>query len=239
MDKKTKAAILKEIQSWIRDEFAEAHKTNLLKLSHLNEFSPNPFIWPYLGHFFDGNNKAETLAKVLVYPRILGTSISTSFGSQFQKMMVKIFDNVQPSMIKGTDLTIIDRTDNITKYCQVKSGPNVINHDDVETIESHFQEAINRARANHMRVSNEDFMFCLLYGDDGQENNWIKKIKQNYPVSMGQDFWTRVTGDKDFYTDLITAIRDISTQINMKNEISGVVKDLAIQIEDQYREITL
>lgn len=39
----------------------------------------------------------------------------------------------------GIDIEFVDSFDDRKKYCQLKSGPNTINKDDVITIKNHFQ----------------------------------------------------------------------------------------------------
>lgn len=40
-----------------------------------------------------------------------------------------------------------------------------------------------------------------------------RKINDEYPVYVGEEFWMRLTGDKNFYFDLINAIVEVSEEI--------------------------
>jgi hypothetical protein len=150
MDKDAKKAILDKARDWMRDELIPAHKANTLKLANIREFTINPFLWPYLAYYLEGNKDYRTLAKVLVYPRALGSSINTSFGTRAQHLVTRLFDDTFGSAIPGIDIEFIDKTDNRKKYCQVKAGPNVINKDDVATIKGHFRALVNLAKTNHL-----------------------------------------------------------------------------------------
>jgi hypothetical protein len=237
MDEAAKKALLEDIKAWWRDALAKNHKANTLKLASVDELSINPFLWSYLAYFFRGNAKAESLAEVLVYPRILGASITTSFGMGFQSMVTKLFKDIAGSTTSGMDIEFIDKTDGRTKYCQLKAGPNVINRDGVATIKGHFRSAINLARQNGLPIQHDDYVFCLLYGEPWQKNSFIKEVEEDYTVYIGKEFWHHFTGDEDFYTDLITSIGEIANEYNMEATIKEVVTDLAQDIKAKYPEI--
>ena len=177
------------------------------------------------------------MAKVLIYPRILGPSITTSFGSGFQKLITKIFKDVSGSQIPGMDLEFVDQMDGRRKYCQLKAGSNVVNRSDVETISQHFKTAQRLARTNHLEVDISDYMFCLLYGEDWQKNGNVKLIEQDYTVVVGQEFWQRFTGDKNFYRDLIGAIAEVARQYDMQDIILQTVSELAKDIQKKYPDL--
>ncbi len=238
MDEATKKDILERAKSWMRDELIPAHKVNTLKLASLDEFNINPFIWPYLAFFLEGNRDYTSLAKALVYPRALGSSISTSFGQRAQRLIVRLFeDSAFGSGIKGIDIEFIDKIDNRRKYAQVKAGPNVVNRDDVETVGRGFETLKNKARLDGLELRTTDMMFCLLYGEADQKNGFVREIERNYVVSMGEDFWHRFTGDKNFYKDLIAVFAEVATEVNMKKEIGAVVQKLAKSIKKEYGEL--
>ncbi len=222
----------------MRDELIPAHKENTLKLVNLKEFSPNPFIWPYLGYYLEGNKDYKTLAKVLVYPRALGQSISTSFGQRGQHLITRLFsESVFGSGIKGIDIEFIDKIDGRKKYAQVKAGPNVVNKGGVENIKNEFNTFKNKARFDKLDLMTTDIVFCLLYGEEGQKNAFVRAIEDDYVVYMGQEFWHRFTGDKDFYKDLVKAFEEVALEVNMKKDIDLVIDELAKNIEKEYGKL--
>lgn len=233
MDARTKQAILDKAKAWMRDELMPAHKRNTLKLASLDRFTTNPFLRSYLAYFLTGNDQPDSIAKALIYPRVLGTSINTSFGQRVQGLITKIFDGIRGSQIPGIDLEFTDKIDGRKKYCQLKAGPDVINHDDVTSITNHFQKAARIARTNNEKILITDYMFCLLYGEAGQENSFIRQLQQNYVVVMGQEFWHRFTGDPDFYQDLIHSMGEVAMEVNMKAELKNVIKKLSKDIEQK------
>ncbi len=82
-------------------------------------------------------------------------------------------------------------------------------------------------------------MFCLLYGEPEEKNGFVLELEQDYMVSMGQDFWTRFTGDQDFYKDLIMALEEVAIDVNMKGIVEEVIDKLAADIEKHYGKLVV
>ena len=120
---------------------------------------------------------------------------------------------------------------------QLKAGPNVINRDDVTTIRDHFRGLNNLARTNNLHLQTTDMMFCLLYGEPSQKNGFIRELERDYVVSMGEDFWHRFTGAPGFYYDLIDAMGEVAVEVNMKEDVDRITKELAARIEESYPEL--
>ena len=228
---------MKKARDWWRQELIKRHEQNTLKLANIDQFYINPFLWLYLANYFKGNHRAKTLAEVLVYPRVLGSSITTSFGSQLQKFITTVFGDVTGSQIQGLDIEFIDQIDGRRKYCQLKAGPNVINKDDVKTISDHFATAKRLAIANNLDVNLSDYILCLLYGEKHQKNANIKQIEKDYKVFIGTEFWYRLTGDTDFYKDLIESIGQVAKDCNLEQKINKVLDKLAEDIRRQYPDL--
>ena len=159
----------------------------------MSSYNINPFLYKYLANFLTGNDKPESIAKALVLPRILGTSINTSFGMKIQSLISSLFEGLG-STTQGIDIEFIDEIDKRKKYCQLKAGPNTINKDDVVTIVNHFNGVRNLARTNNLNIGINDMIVGVIYGDHTDLSSHYKKIEQNYPVIVGQDFWHEVLG---------------------------------------------
>lgn len=228
MDQNQKIDILISAKAWFRESIASNHKKNTEKLSDPNQFNINPFLVNYLANFLTGNNSAESIAKALVYPRVLGTSITTSFGTNMQRFASDVLKGFG-SMISGIDIEFVDQIDGERKYCQLKAGPNTINKDDVETIAGHFTSAKNLARTNNLRIGYDDLIVGVLYGTDAELNSHYKRLvtQYSYPVIPGQEFWRRLTGDSQFYFDLIKTMASVANEIDGSETIQNVVDSLA------------
>lgn len=232
-----KETILLKFRQWFKDSLIESHRKNTEKLRDINEFNINPFLLYYLSNFLEGNSEPESLAKALVYPRALGTSITTSFGALMQGQFITKVLGAYGSSIAGIDIEFIDQLDGRKKYCQLKSGPNALNRDDVTTIKNHFKELQNRSRKNEGDVRIGDLVFCLIYGEKSEMNSFVKELGADYNIFIGKEFWQRFTGDEHFYRDLIVSAGQIANDVDMKNVVEDVITDLSVKIEDTFKRI--
>lgn len=225
MDKQT---ILKKAQQWFLSTIAKNHIVNTKKLADPGEFNINPFLVTYLANFLTGNSSPESIAKALVYPRVLGSSITTSFGTNVQKFTSEVLSSFG-SAISGIDIEFEDQIDGQKKYCQLKAGPNTINKDDVETIHGHFGAVQRLSRTNNLRIPPDDLIIGVLYGEHSDLSSHYLSLEShhNHPVFVGNDFWHRLTGDDTFYHDLIAAIVQVAEQADGKRVIEETIQALA------------
>lgn len=232
MTEAERQAILDKSKVFFRERVAENHKANTEKLTSLAKFNINPFTHKYLANFAFGDSSAINMAKALVYPRVLGTSISTTFGTQLQYFCNEVLDSFA-STTSGIDIEFIDAIDGRRKYCQVKAGPQTINHDDVKTICDHFNASKNLARTNGMTDFNPlfDCVVGVFYGTPSALSVHYKDIQKSYPVICGQEFWERLTGDAHFYDALINAFAEVADEINCSDAVENVINTLAKEIE--------
>jgi len=223
-----KKAILESAKHWFYQDIAQQHIENTKKLADISQFKINPFLSVYLAKFLTGNSRPESIAKALIYPRVLGTSITTSFGTNIQKFTSNVLSTFG-STTNGIDIEFIDAIDNTKKYCQLKAGPNTINKDDVESIAGHFKSILNLSKTNNVRIAFSDLIVGVIYGNHEDLSGHYKRItsQYNYPVYIGQEFWTRLTGDANFYYDLIKAISDATITTDFSNELETVIQQLA------------
>lgn len=222
--------ILEEARKFFRDTIVINHASKLSSLTKISTYNYNPFLTRYLAKFFTGKDDATSIAEVLLYPRILGTSINTSFGQNIQKFCSQVLKKYG-SAVSGIDIEFIDSIDGRKKYCQIKAGPETINKDDVTTISSHFSAIKNLARTNNLDVRMNDLVVGVLYGQDSDLSGNYRRVQQNYEVLVGQDFWTRLTGDQDFYKDLIKAFGDVADVVDGKTKLRKTLLLLAMDVE--------
>ena len=228
--KKFRSEIIINAKIFFHEEIAKSHEANTRKLTKLKEFNLNPFLDKYKAFFLTGNDSPESIAKALIYPRVLATSINTTFGNKMQKFCSSVLGSFS-STTSGIDIEFIDMIDGNRKYCQIKSGPNTINKDDVETIDGHFQAIKNLARTNNLRIGLNDLVIGILYGEASELNGHYKSLKQSYPVYIGQEFWYRLTGDKNFYVELSDAMAEVAKDYDSTDLLNDVIQELAKEIE--------
>lgn len=232
MDNKEKQEILARAKTFFATHIAGAHAKNTEKCARLKAFKINPFTVHYLAAFAFGDESAESLAKALVYPRVLGTSISTTFGMRSQTFCHEVLSGYA-SVVSGIDIEFDDTLDGRRKYCQVKAGPQTINKDDVATIDTHFTAIKNLARQNHLSTLNPltDCIVGVLYGTHDDISANYKAIEKNYPVIVGADFWLRLTGDSNFYYDLIAAFAECADNYKQTDLLDKTIEALAEDIK--------
>ncbi len=201
---------------------------NTKTLINASKFNINPFLAVYLSNFLTGSSKPIDIARALIYPRVLGTSITTSFGQNIQRFVTDVLSSFG-SATKGIDIEFIDQIDGMKKYCQLKAGPNTINKDDVETIAGHFKHVLGIATTNNLRIPHCDLIVGVIYGTKQELSSHYKRIEKQYyhPVIIGQNFWERLTGDSNFYNDLIMAIGEIAIEADFSKELEQVIETLA------------
>lgn len=108
MNQKQKLEIIESGKDFFRSTIIPNHIKSLESLS-LKSFNINPFLINYLAAFLCGNTEPESLAKALVYPRVLGTSLNTSFGQQVQIFISQLQQIVgNASGIDGIDIEFVD-----------------------------------------------------------------------------------------------------------------------------------
>lgn len=226
MNEQQKQAIINSGKEYFRTIIIPNH-VKKLKTLELKDFDVNPFLINYCS-----STEPESLAKALVYPRILGTSINTSFGQNIQKFISQLKEVVcGASGIDGIDIEFVDAIDGRRKYCQCKASPQTINKDDVATILGHFKKLVGKARLDRIPLQTDDMIVGILNGEKMSAN--YKTINAAYPVYMGAEFWERLTGDKDFYNKLAKAFGEVVEEegIDGSELIKSKVTEIAEEIK--------
>jgi len=222
--------ILIRAKDFFRDNIVNSHIIGgLERASKLEEYNIHPFLFKYLANFLEGDASPRSIAKALIYPRILGTSITTIFGMRAQQMINELFEGLG-STTPGIDIEFIDKLDGRKKYCQLKSGPNNINKGDVKTILDHFRDARNLARTNNVGLGANDLVLGVIYGEHIELSGHYLVVEKDYPVFTGKEFWHRLTGQPDFYFKLIEAIGEVVLEVDGRERLEAAITALAAEI---------
>ena len=235
MTAEQKLSIIESGKEYFRKIIIPSHIRNLETL-RLRDFKINPFLVNYLAAFLCGDNEPLSLAKALVYPRILGTSINTSFGQNIQIFIARLAHIAgNASGIDGIDIEFIDAIDGRKKYCQCKAGPQTINKDDVATILGHFTHLQNKARLDRLPIQIDDMIVGVLYGEPDELSGNYKNIDKTCPVYCGAEFWRHLTGDVDFYNRLAKAFGEVVEEDNIDGSkmIALKINEIATEIENK------
>ena len=235
MDDLRRIQIIENAKAFFRTEIVRSHIEGACnRAGKLSGYNVNPFLFKYLANFLTGNDDSESIARALVLPRVLGSSITTTFGMKIQSLISSLFQGLG-STTQGIDIEFVDAIDGRKKYCQLKAGPNTINHDDVTTIINHFQGIRNLARANNLNIGIDDMIVGVVYGETAELSSHYKRIANTYPVIIGKDFWHRLTGKDDFYFELIDAVGEVALEVDASKVVEQTIKKLALEIEQKYK----
>lgn len=86
VEEKQRIVLLEKAKEFFRNEIVKAHITTAWeKAGKLSNYNVNPFLYKYLANVLNGNDNPKSIAEALVLPRVLGSSINTSFGMRIQK----------------------------------------------------------------------------------------------------------------------------------------------------------
>ena len=236
----TEGETITEIVQYLdHSTFRQLKSNALTKHTKLKNYKINPILVKFLSKVLEDDYTASGIARALFYPRVLGTSINTSFGGNIQKMFVELGLAVG-SLIKGIDIEFEDKTDSRKKWCQLKSGPNTINSEDVPPLLKKFDNLINLSRTNTVQINNNDLIVGVLYGERSQLSRHYLKIDQKHPVQVGSEFWYRITGFPTFYEKLCVELDKKILAFEAEDFFQRGVKLLTKEVEssDLFPNIT-
>lgn len=227
----TEKELLEAIKEYFSEKIFDNHKKIALRdHTKLKSYNINPIIVKYLSKVLEDDFTPIGIAKALYFPRVLGTSINTSFGTRIQNMFVEL-GLANGSLIKGMDVEFTDQVDGRKKWCQLKSGPNTINSEDVSPLLKKFSTVANLAKTNGISLNNTDLIVGVLYGEEDQLSQHYKKIDQTHPVIIGKDFWHRVTGFPNFYNKLVKELDALILEIDNEDFFEKGYMALAEEIK--------
>jgi hypothetical protein len=208
MSAPTTQQLLDAAADWFRDTIIVKHKQGAREFLRESRLNINPFTVHYLAKVVGTGADPLSIARALLYPRILGTSINTSFGTNFQKFITSQFANAEGSVVEGMDIEFVDHLDGRRKFSQIKLGVETINHDDVKTIVDKFKHLLRFARTNGLEVRQEDLIVGVLTGQEGALNNNYRKIRADgWRIEVGGGFWERLTGEPRTMDLLVESMR--------------------------------
>lgn len=215
-------AILSNVETWINKEFINIHKNNANKLRQYESFNINPFLLKYLSKLAYGEATPATMAKVLGLTRALGSSSSTTFGNAIRKFCINgLQGRVQKYADSHADVKFYDYIDQRNYWARLRLGPDNLNSRTAENFLDKFRDLESRdaAAAGSCAIG-------VLYGEIGSVNPSFKWLEdQNIRIFVGEEFWHRITGRKDFYKKLVEEIES-SLDRHSESYLDDVIKEL-------------
>ena len=227
-----------EIEQFFKKEFANIILEKLTDGHELSSFNVNPFLITALSKGVLGEATPLNIARSLLYPRVFGTSISTILGDKLQKFCILM--GARASSTPGMDVEFDDMMEKRALLLQLKAGPNTINSGDVNPIVKEMNSAYRLLRQNGSRHI-PTFAIGVFYGTHDDISGHYKKIEAssvgsqlNIPIIIGKDFWQRLTGDKNFYSDLIGIFVELFEQEDYSKLFEKDLNNLASEIKTKY-----
>lgn len=147
---------------------------------------------PYLYRAKGINNATQLVDGIL--SAYISSSEETIFGNVFFEPLAIAVSGGQKAVTEGADITV-DKNNTVYTIA-VKSGTSVFNADSRKRQEQNFQSAAKR-----VQQARKAYMPVVGYGYGK------KKIRAGYEKFYrelaGQDFWTWLTGDSEFYLKIV------------------------------------
>jgi hypothetical protein len=228
-----------DLVNFFKEEFAEKIKEKLMTGHDLDSFKINPLVLTALSSGVFGEQTPLNMARALLYPRVFGTSISTTFGDRMQVMCVRYL-GAQASSTPGMDIEFNDKVEPRSIIMQLKAGPNTINSEDVVPIVTKMNNAYRLLQRNGTQ-SMPTFTMGITYGDISEISGHYRKIasstvgvQANIPILIGQDFWNRLTGNSTFYAEMIALFVELFEEEDYSELLEADLNRLATEIERKY-----
>ena len=184
-----------ELTQFIQDKVSDFHQKRLDSLQGIKLKTILRRKNPYLYKAKDVNT-AQDIVKA-IFDAHLSSQEETIFGNILEQMAIYVAEeayNGYKSSANGIDLEI--KKGSIRYLLAIKSGPNWGNKSQIDKMKTDF----NNAKRTITTSGNKEFIECIngcCYGKDSKPN------KGNYQKLCGQLFWEFISGEKDFYIELI------------------------------------
>jgi hypothetical protein len=222
-----------EIADFVGEHINEFHQKRIEKLKTLKLNRVLKRKNPYL---FKAKNvvTAEQLVKGILDAH-LSSQEEGIFGEFLEKLAIFVNQKVyngQKSSAEGIDLEF---TEGNTRYIvSIKSGPNWGNSSQIKRLENNFKKAKRILRTNSKQSHIAAVNGCC-YGRYGQGGAYDKG---HYIKICGQDFWYFISGDEDFYQDIIEPLGHKAKENNdlFDVEYGKVVNKFSMQFMKEFCE---
>lgn len=148
---------------------------------------------PYLFRAKSMNGASQIVEAIMA--AFVSSSEETIFGNVFFEPIATVAAQGQKALAEGIDIMI--ERDNTIYAIAVKSGTSVFNADSRKKQESNFMAASKLAQQARKR-----FVPIVGYGY-GKKKTSARAQPKFYQELAGQEFWAELTGDEQFYINLI------------------------------------
>lgn len=184
---------------------------------------------PYLYRAKSMRTSADIIESIL--QAFVSSSEETIFGNCFFEPIAIAACGGTKSATKGVDIELYDTATNTKFFIAVKSGTSIFNADSMKKQGENFEEAQRTLRTSGGRIGFSAIV-GYAYGTKNETGRGKAKI---YEEVAGEEFWEALTGDKDFYTKIISYMGTLPEQYIDKYNTSyskaynRLVRDFSIE----------
>ena len=161
---------------------------------------------PYLYRAKSMQTSADIIESIL--QAFVSSSEETIFGNCFFEPIAIAACGGTKSATRGVDIELHDTANNIKYFVAVKSGTSIFNADSMKKQGENFEEAQRTLRTSGGRIGFSAIV-GYAYGTKTETGRGKAKI---YEEVAGEEFWEVLTGDKDFYTKIISYMDTLPEQ---------------------------
>lgn len=231
MEEREKQAIINSGKDYFRKIIIPNHIKGLKSL-RLKDFKINPFMVNYLA----GKISFEDFAKALLYPVMFDTLVSSGPLSAFNQFVARLSELTDGfSDINGIDFEFTDAIDGKRKYCQCRPSLVALTDDETAEVLGNFKKAYEQSQAEGVDMQINDLVMAFPYGDENIFSGNSKIISSHYDILYGEEFWHRLSGDRNFYYRICKAFAEVIEEPNSEGGmlVKEKVADLAQSIHEQ------
>lgn len=192
-EEKVQKAIAEALESFYKSLIAKIDSININDIIK----SKNPYLYRA-----KAMNKAYDIINSILQA-FVSSSEETIFGNVFFEPLAIAASNGKKSLAEGVDIDISDDSAKLQYAIAVKSGTSVFNADSKKRQADNFARARKLAAQGHYNFS---AIVGYAYGTKQESDRGSAKI---YIELAGEEFWTMLTGDKDFYKKIITFMGEL------------------------------
>lgn len=189
-EKKVKQAIARALENFYNSLISKIDEINIDEVLK----SKNPYLYRAKS-IQDSVDIVDSILQAYV-----SSSEETIFGNCFFEPIAIAAVGGAKSGVKGVDFELNDADSNTRFFVAVKSGTSIFNADSKARQEENFQTAAKTLRTSGGNI-NPRAIIGYAYGTKNETGRGRACI---YEEVAGEEFWEVLTGDKDFYTKIIS-----------------------------------